>query len=456
MTAMKKMILAALDMSCVGFLAQGVWTHPSDRSAELNRLDYWLDYARLLERGLFDMLFLADTIGIYDVYGGSKDAALRGGVQQPMNDPMMAIAGMAAVTKHLGFGVTGNLLYEPPYLFARRMSTLDHLTGGRIGWNIVTGILASGARAMGRDRLVPHDERYDIADEYVSLMYHLWEGSWGDDAVRLDRAGHIFADPARVREIAHLGKYFRLQAVHPCQPSPQRTPFLMQAGASGRGRAFAAANAECVFVNGTSRPMVAEAVADIRRRAVAFGRQASDVQVLAGATIVVGRSEAEALEKMAEYRAYADPEAVLAHAAGGLGVDLSRYPLDEPLRYVENDANRTAMEALTRRKDRTYTPRQIAEEMALSARNLMIVGSAEQVAAEMSAWMAQTGIDGFNIARLVMPESFEDFIDLVVPLLQEQGLFKRSYGEGTLREKLFGEGARLPARHPAARVRMSA
>jgi FMN-dependent oxidoreductase (nitrilotriacetate monooxygenase family) len=450
---LKQIVLSALDMSCVGFLAQGVWTHPADRSTELNTLSYWLDYARLLERGLFDMLFLADIIGSYDVYGGSAAATVRGGAQTPMNDPNLALAAMASVTTHLGFGVSGNPIYEPPYLFARRMSTLDHLTGGRVGWNVVTGILSSGARAMGRTEIVPHDERYDMADEYLQLMYRLWEGSWEDDAVKLDRGTHTFADPAKVHVIRHHGKYYNLEAMHPCMPSPQRSPVIMQAGASGRGKRFAAANAECVFINGVSKSLMAANVADIRQSAVAQGRKASDVMILAGASIIVGRTEAEAKQKLAEYRSYADPVAVLAHASAGLGVDLSGYPLDEPLRYQENDANRTAMEALTRNKERTYTPRQIAEEMSLSARNLLIVGSAEQVADELAGWMAETGIDGFNIARMIMPETLETFIDLVVPLLQERGLYKRAYREGTLREKLFGGDARLQAPHPAAAAR---
>ncbi|MDI6028543.1 LLM class flavin-dependent oxidoreductase [Corticibacterium sp. UT-5YL-CI-8] len=454
---MKQMILSALDMSCVGFLAQGVWTHPRDRSTNLNKLDYWLDYARLLERGLFDMLFIADAIGIYDVHGGSKDASVRNGVQLPMNDPSSVISGMAAVTKNLGFGITGNLLYEPPYLFARRMSTLDHLTGGRIGWNIVTGILSSGAKAMGRDFIVPHDERYEMADEYLSLMYQLWEGSWDDGAVIADRKAHLFADPAKVHVVKHQGKYFKLEAVHPCQPSPQRTPLLMQAGASGRGKQFAAENAECVFVNGVSKTQIAATVADIRSRAVEVGRDPNSILVLAGATVIVGRTEAEAREKMREYRSYADPEAVLAHASGGLGVDLSKYPLDEPLRYEETDANRTSMEMFTRSKDRTYTPRQIAEEMALSARNLVISGSVDQVVAELSEWISMTGIDGFNIARLIMPDTLEDFVNLVVPALQERGLYKTQYRAGTLREKLFGGTLpTLQAPHPAVRARRSA
>lgn len=448
----KQMILSALDMSCVGFLAQGVWTHPADRSTELNTLDYWIEYASLLERGLFDMLFIADNIGVYDVYGGSAAASVKGGVQIPMNDPSVVIGAMAAATKHLGFGITGNLVYEPPYLFARRMSTLDHMTGGRIGWNIVTGILQSGARAMGRQALVPHDERYDIADEFMELMYKLWETSWEEGAVLVDREHGRYADPDKVHVIRHEGKYYRLEALHPCIPSPQRTPFLLQAGSSGRGREFAAANAECVFVNGVSKSVVAGNVADLRRRAAEVGRSPSDIKVLAGATIIVGRTEAEAREKLEEYRRYADPEAVLAHAAGGLGVDLSKYPLDEPIRYEENDANRTAMAMLTRNGEGGYTPRKIAEEMALSARNLLIVGSVEQVVDELADWMEKTGIDGFNVARLIMPDSLKDFIDLVIPALQERGLYKTEYREGTLRDKLTGNGPRLSAPHPAATI----
>ena len=453
---MKQMILSALDMQSTAFLAQGVWTHPADRSTELNTLSYWLDYARLLERGLFDMLFFADIIGSYDVYGGSHAATVRGGAQTPMNDPFMALSAMAAVTKNLAFGVSGNPIYEPPYLFARRMSTLDHLTGGRIGWNIVTGVVASGARAMGRTEIVPHDERYEMADEYLGLMYRLWEGSWEDDAVRLDRSTHTFADPSKVHVISHHGKYYRLDGIHPCLPSPQRSPLILQAGASGRGKQFAAAHAECVFINGVSKSLMKANVADIRRNAAAQGRDPASIKILAGASIIVGRTDAEAHDKLREYKSYGDPVAALAHLSGGLGIDLSGFPLDEPLTYQENDANRTAMEALTKNAERTYTPRQIADEMTLSARNLLIVGSAEKVASELADWMEQTGIDGFNVARMVMPETFEAFIDLVVPVLQERGLYKREYREGTLREKLFGAGPRLTSPHPGAAARARA
>ena len=197
---MKQIRLNAFDMNCVGHIQQGLWTHPRDRSTDYASLDHWVGLAQTLERGLFDGLFLADVLGVYDVHGGSPDPAIRNAVQVPVNDPMLLIPAMAHATRHLGFGVTVNLTYDPPFPFARRMSTLDHLTQGRIGWNIVTGYLDSAARAMGLDKQVAHDDRYDVADDYMQAVYKLWEGSWADDAVRADRVTGTYADPARVRQ----------------------------------------------------------------------------------------------------------------------------------------------------------------------------------------------------------------------------------------------------------------
>jgi len=171
----KKILLNAFDMNCVGHINHGLWTHPRDRSVDYNTLAYWTNLAKLLERGKFDGLFIADIVGVYDVYQQSLDVTLKESVQLPVNDPLMLVSAMAAVTEHLGFGLTVNLTYEAPYLFARRISTLDHLTGGRVGWNIVTGYLDSAARAMGLSEQIAHDERYDRADEYLEVLYKLWE-----------------------------------------------------------------------------------------------------------------------------------------------------------------------------------------------------------------------------------------------------------------------------------------
>ncbi len=446
---LRPMLFNAFDMACVGHIQQGMWRHPRDRSAEYASLDHWTTLARLLERGLFDGLFLADVLGIYDVYGGSADAALRGAVQVPLLDPVALVPAMAAVTTHLCFGVTCNLAYEPPYLFARRMSTLDHLTRGRIGWNIVTGYLDSAARALGYSGQMAHDDRYDLADEYMDVVYGLWEGSWRGDAVVVDRLGGVFADPARVRRVEHHGRQYRMSAVHLCEPSPQRTPVLYQAGASERGRAFAGRHAECVFVNGTSPAIVAAHVADLRRRAAP-----RPIRVLAGATVVVGRTGREARDLLADYARHADAEAALAHASSSLGIDFARYGMDEPVGGGPTNAIQSNVAATARMVGPGWTKRKLLEQFVLGSRQPPIVGDPATVADALQAWMVEADVDCFNLSRTVMPECLEAFIDLVVPVLQERGLYKTAYAPGTYREKLFGEDAHLPATHPAATHRV--
>ena len=449
---MKQIRLNAFDMNCVGHQSPGLWAHPRDRSTEYKDLAYWTDLARLLERGRFDALFLADVLGIYDVYGGSPDAALRHAVQVPVNDPVLLVPAMAQVTEHLGFGVTATLSYEPPYPFARRMSTLDHLTGGRAGWNIVTGYLDSAAAGMGLPTQRGHDDRYAAAEEYMQVVYRLWEGSWEDGAVLRDRRRHIFADPAKIRRVAYAGQYYRVDAIHLCEPSPQRTPVLYQAGASSRGREFAAAHAECVFINGPSKQVVAPQVADLRRRAVAHGRAPDDLIIFTLMTVITGRDEKEARAKHDEYRRYADYDASLALFSGWTGVDFSKYRPDDELRYIETEAMRSALESFTSADpNRRWTVKELAEHVAIGGRGPLLVGSPAQIADELQSWVGETGIDGFNLAYAVTQESFSDFVELVVPELQRQGVYKHDYDPGTLREKLYGAGrARLAPPHPAA------
>ena len=441
----------AFDMACIGHIQQGMWRHPRDRSAEYLSLDYWMGLARLLEEGLFDGLFLADVLGIYDVHGGNGDAAIRNAVQVPLIDPMLLVPAMAAATRHLGFGVTCNLAWESPALMARRFSTLDHLTKGRIGWNIVTGYLDSAARAMGLERQIAHDDRYDLADEYMAILYRLWEESWAADAVKRDRAAGIYADPARVKRITHQGRQYRLDAPHLVEPSPQRTPVLYQAGASDRGRGFAAQHAECVFLNGGPKPHVAKLVADLRARAAP-----RLIRVFVGATLIIGRTRAEAEAKLAEYRQHASIEGALAHASASLGIDLARFDPDEELPEAgQSQAIRSNVEALRAAAPRA-TKRALIDRMVLGSRQPPIVGSVEDVADELIAWMDQADVDGFNLSRTVTPECLEDVVRLLVPALQERGRYKRGYAPGTYREKLFGAGPLLAPPHPAAGVRQPA
>jgi FMN-dependent oxidoreductase (nitrilotriacetate monooxygenase family) len=444
-SAAREIRLNAFDMACVGHIQQGMWQHPRDQSGQYGTLTYWTDLARLLERGLFDGLFLADVLGVYDVYGGSPDAALREAVQVPLLDPMLLVPAMAAATEHLGFGVTVNLAYEQPFTFARRMSTLDQLTNGRIGWNIVTGYLDSAARAMGFATQMAHDDRYGLADEFMAAVYQLWEHSWDADAVH--REPGRFTDPAAVRRVQHAGAQYRFDAMHLVAPTPQRTPVLYQAGSSDRGREFAGQHAECVFVNGGSKAAIASLVADLRRRAAP-----RPIRVFVGATLVVGRTEAEAQALLAEYRTHSSVEGALAHASASLGIDFARYGWDDPVDASPTEAIRSNVDSMTRQLGAGWTKRMLADRFILGSRQPPIVGSPAQVADELQAWMAAADVDGFNLSRTVAPECWSSVVELLVPELQRRGMYKRSYATGTYRQKLFGAGPRLSPPHPAAQA----
>jgi FMN-dependent oxidoreductase (nitrilotriacetate monooxygenase family) len=452
----QRILLNAFAMNTLVHQSPGLWRHPRDRATEFNRLPLWLDLARLLERGLFDGVFLADVLGPYDVFGGNARAAIASGAQLPANDPLFLVPAMAAVTKQLGFGVTVSLSYESPYLLARRFSTLDHLTDGRIGWNIVTSYLDSAARAMGQSRQRGHDDRYLVAEDTMSAIYKLWEQSWEDGAVLADRARGLYADPDRVHVIRHESEHISMEALHLSSPSPQRTPVLYQAGSSPAGLAFAARHAECVFVSGPSAAVIAPRVARLRQALVATGRRPDSVKVFALATAVLGPTAAEARDKLAEYRRYVDHAGALVLMGGWLGVDFAGYALDQKIRFIENDAGRAAMENFTRGNPaRDWTVREAAEHVAIGGAGPLFVGAAGEVAEAMALWRDETGVDGFNLAYAVMPESFTDAVDLLIPEWQSRGLYKTAYAPGTLREKLFGGGPRLAAPHSAVGFRVS-
>ncbi len=455
---MKKQIrLNALDMNCMG-CTPGIWTHPRDESGGYNTLRYWTELAKVLERGLFDSIFIADILGVYDVYGGNADAAFRNAVEFPVNDPFLLVPAMAMVTEHLGFGITGTLSYEPPFTLARTLSTLDHLTNGRMAWNIVTGYLDSAARAFGRPQQLAHDDRYAMAEEYMEIMYKLWEGSWEDDAVLRDKASRCFARPEKIHKVRHRGLHFELEGYHLCEPSPQRTPILFQAGASTRGREFAAKHAECIFISGFSHHAVGQIVADIRKRAAAHGRDPASIIIYTALTVICAPSDEEAQAKYDDYRQYVNLEGTLTLFSGYTGFDLSQCDLDAPYKYVESDAIQTFVEGFTSwNPDKVWTLREVGEFLGIGGFAAIEIGSPQTIADRMTEWMEATGVDGFNLLYSVTPGDFTDFVDLVVPELQRRGVYKTRYEEGTLREKLFSHrNSKLPPEHPGARHRVAA
>lgn len=447
----KRLYLNAFDMHCVGHQSPGVWTHPEDESYRYKDLDYWTDLAQTLEKGKFDGIFFADVLGTYDVYQESPDAAIRQGIQTPVNDPLMVISAMAHVTKHLGFGVTYSLTYEHPYILARRMSTLDHLTKGRIGWNIVTSYLESAAKNLGFSEQIQHDKRYEIAEEYLQVCYKLWEGSWEEDAVINDKHSKVYTDPAKVHDIQHHGQHFKVPGPHLCEPSPQRTPVLYQAGASPRGQEFASRHAECIFTAGPTTEVVKKYVADVRKRVFDQGRNGDDILFFTIMTPIVAETEELAKKKAEELLEHVSYEGALALFGGWTGIDLSSYDPDQNLEHVQSNAIQSAIDLFTKADpNKTWTVREVANYVGLGGRGPVIVGDPIQIADQLEYWLNETDVNGFNIAYATSPGTFKDFAELVVPELQRRGLVREDDEPvQTYRESLFGRGnARLNETHP--------
>lgn len=428
----KRMILYAFMMGCSGHQSPGLWTHPADRSKHHNKLSYWIDHAKLLESGHFDGLFLADVLGGYDVYTKTLDPALASGAQFPVIDPLLLISAMAAATTNLSFGVTATTSYIHPYELARRFSTLDHLTNGRVGWNVVTGYLDSAARQFGAKNQELHAKRYEVADEYMDVVYKLWESSWADDAVITDSKSQTYTRPERVRQINHGGKYFEsVPGPHICEPSPQRTPVIYQAGSSGPGMAFAAKHAEVIFI-AAHKPEVAKKRVDAARQgAAAAGRDPASLKVLALLCPIVGKTDEEAELKYKEHLAHGSDQGALALFGGWTGIDLSTLDDDEELRATESNAIKSAVENFATQDPTVpkWTKAAVANKIKLGGLGPTIVGGPESIADQLQGWVDKAGVDGFNLAYTLAPGTFEDFVHLVVPVLKKRGVVWADYPE---------------------------
>ncbi|KHO15457.1 5,10-methylene tetrahydromethanopterin reductase [Acinetobacter baumannii] len=450
----KKISFNAFEMNCIAHQSPGLWRHPQDRSVEYKDLEYWTDLAQILERGFFDGIFIADVLGIYDVYHQSAEHALTGAVQVPVNDPLQIVPAMAAVTKHLGFGVTTSISFEHPYPFARRISTLDHLTKGRVGWNIVTSYLESGSKNLGLKTQVNHDNRYDIADEYLEVLYKLWEGSWEEGSVLRDRESGIFADHKKVHPIQHEGKYFTVPGIHICEPSPQRTPVLYQAGASSRGQKFASQNAECVFIAAPSKIATKKVVQGIRQKLAQEGRDPHSVKIYVLLSIVTDETDAKAQAKFKEYQSYGSYDGALTLLSGWSGVDFSQYQPTDKVEYIQTNAIQSLLDSYVNADpERVWTIEEIANWNSLGGNGPVLVGSAETVSDALQQWVEDTDVDGFNLAYILAHQTFADVVEFIVPELQKRGVYQTSYAQGTLREKLFGAGPYLPENHRGAKYR---
>ncbi|RCK65004.1 Dimethyl-sulfide monooxygenase [Candida viswanathii] len=470
---LKPVILNAFCMGTLGLQCPGLWKHPKDKSKNFNKIEHWTYLAQLLERGKFNAVFLADVLGPYDVYDGPGNLApvAVSGAQFPTTEPSAVVSAMAAVTKDLSFGITFLTMSEAPYHLARRLATLDHLTNGRVGWNVVSSYLASGARnLLNGAELTPHSERYNQAQEYLDVVYKLFLSSWADDALEL--LDGVFTNPDKIREIAHEGKYFKVPGVFVTHPTPQRMPVVIQAGTSRQGKEFAAKNAELVFITTFSAEELAKQIADIKKIAKEkYGRPEGSIKFLQLITPVVGKTHEEAEAKYQELQLYGDLEGAQALFSGWTGVDIGKYGPDENINEAGTNAVKSFLQLWNKKspgepEGAAKTRKEIAKQITVGGLGPVFYGTAEEVADEIQHWVEVSGVDGFNVTYAVNPGTFEEFIEHVVPVLQERGLAQQDYPKVdedrnlTFREQLFGTERKDPTyfleSHPAYDLRWRA
>jgi FMN-dependent oxidoreductase (nitrilotriacetate monooxygenase family) len=397
------------------------------------------------------------VLGCYDVYRGPANhgPAVGVGAQFPINDPLYLVPAMAAVTTNLTFGITASTTYEQPYSLARRFSTVDHLSSGRVAWNIVTSYLDSAARNYGLTQQVEHDKRYAMADEYMSVLYKLWEGSWRSDAVVKDLTTGQYAVPSRIKQINHKGEFFSVPGPHICEPSPQRTPFLFQAGSSKAGAAFGGKHAEVIFAGAQLPEKLRLSVDNIRQLATEAGRDPYHVKVIASMCIIVAETDEAAAAKHEELLSYGDIEGALALFGGWTGVDLSTYSDDEDFRFVKMPMIQSIVNGWANTvpgsENLKWNKARIAQYLLLGGMNAKVVGSPKTVADELERWVEVADIDGFNCSHATNPGTFEDIIEFVLPELERRGVWsKKVQKEGaTARERFFGQSGLLDD-HPGS------
>jgi N-acetyl-S-(2-succino)cysteine monooxygenase len=413
----------------------GGWRHPeavADAGANISR---WLEFARLLEDARFDMLFLADSAG---VIGFDDKKSLAGTAKLERFEPFTLLSALSVVTTHLGLVATGTTTYTDPYNLARVVASLDLMSGGRAGWNVVTGGVPEDARQFGLDRIVPAEERYKRGEEFVDVVMALW-ASIEPDAFRRDKISGVYCDVGKLHAIDHFGQYYSVRGPLSVQPSPQGRPIIVQAGQSEEGRALASRVADVVFSSGATLHAGKAFYSDIKRRALEWGRDPSGVKVLPGVTVTVASTDEEAEAKERELFELIDIDVALRHLSLYLGdADLSKYKLDDPApEFAANAARKGSAESFNAiSRNGGLTLRQLAQRSASSRLHLSVKGTPEKIADTLETWFRENAADGFNLLPNMVPGSIVDFIDLVLPELRRRNLFRDHYEGQTLRENL--------------------
>lgn len=415
------------------------WLHPSVEPRDLVDLNHYIRLARTAEAAKFDAIFFADNVAMF---GGPPETA---GLAAPVYylDPLALLAAIAPATERIGLVATVSATYLPPYHLARKFATIDHISGGRAGWNCVTSGSDAEARNFGLDHQLAHADRYARAAEYVAVVKALWS-SWEPDALLFDRSGRRFHDPAKVHAVDHEGERFKVAGPLQIGGSPQGHPVIVQAGSSDDGIALAAATAELVF---TAQQSLEDAVAFANRlkdAAEASGRSRDDILVMPGIMPFVAETEAEAQQLHDELQALVDPRIGIGLVSGLMGVDLSAHPLDGPLpepQSTEGWQSRQRLFVDTARAE-GLTIRQLIARVVTARGHKTVIGNPVQIADLLEQWFAAGAADGFNILAPTLPHGLDAFTRLVVPELQRRGLYREDYEAGTLRGHL---GLPLPA-----------
>ncbi|HEY8060498.1 MAG TPA: LLM class flavin-dependent oxidoreductase, partial [Acidimicrobiales bacterium] len=397
------------------------------------------DLGRTLEAGCFDLMFFDDRLAMPGIYGGSVAEAVRTGARPVKLDLSIVLGLIAGVTRSIGLGATYSTTYYSPFHVARTFATLDHLTGGRAAWNVVTSVNDGEAQNFGLEEHLDHGARYDRADEFLEATTGLWD-TWEDDALILDRTGGIFADPDKVHELGYDGDWFRVRGPLTVPRSPQGRPVLLQAGSSGRGRDFAARWAELIFTGDPSIEIARNHYKDQKDRIAEFGRDAESVRMLPMAYTVVGESRAHAEEREQLFlNDLVDPKASLALLSELMNYDFSTLPLDAPItdELIESVSGiRGLVQNLRQHIGDDITLADLAGHRATLLQGPRFVGTGPEVADQMEEWFSTDACDGFVIAATHSPGAYEDVVRLVVPELQRRGLFRDRYTGTTLRDHL--------------------
>jgi FMN-dependent oxidoreductase (nitrilotriacetate monooxygenase family) len=411
------------------------WRHPEGRPDTCVDVAVYRELVQIAERGKFDFAFIADTFGPPPY---STESICRTAFQTLGFEPMTLMANLAGATRNLGFVVTASTSYWPPYLVARLMASLDLVSGGRAGWNVVTSTGESEARLFGPDELIAHDERYVRATEHVELVQRLWESS--EPNVYLgDKASGLLFDPARVHRLDFDGRYYQIQGVFDVPPSPQGRPVLVQAGASDAGRQLAASIADATFISTPNIEVAFEYSADMQARMEKAGRQRIDAVFMAGLVPVIGRTEEEAYEKRAELDALLHGDLAISLLSLFYDEDLSGHDLDGPFPTEPGSGkgSQSVPQALrTMAAAEGLTVREVAARVGAGLTHKIVLGTATQIADTMQEWFERGACDGFLVAPLLTPPHLTEFVELVVPELQRRGLVREEYTSSTLRSNL--------------------